>query len=114
MFEDRTVEEMFGLDDIDSVADFYREPNNILADMEHLDLEDTVAVSYVALKRVLEMVRSIDDSLFSQYKTEELKEAILSTGFRAMNITLFGRERYAKILDAKGENEKAKSVRRES
>ena len=102
-FNDCTITEMFGLDEIDQAAEVVLQGQRAAQDRrphDHGDPQETIALSHVTLQRVREMVSTIDDPSF-QYETEDLKEAVKQTINRTLNIITFGRDGYARILAEK-------------
>lgn len=110
-FDALSVTEMFGLDEIDQAAAFelqrrrktgqkFGEEYSRKFGGDYKDPQETIALAYITLKRVRELVSAIEDPSF-QYETADLKESARTTINRTLNIITFGREGYARILAEK-------------
>ena len=107
-FDALTIEEMFGLEEIDMAAGFelqrrrktgekFGEEYGRNSGGDYKDPQETIALAYITLKRVRELVSAIGDPSF-QYETPDIKETIRMTINRTLNIITFGREGYERML----------------
>lgn len=99
---------MFGLDEIDMAAEFelhrrrktdekFGEEYGRNSGGDYKDPQETIALAYITLKPVKELVSAIEDPSFL-YETADLKETIRMTINRTLNIITFGREGYERML----------------